>query len=78
MWTSIQRILKPYQWLQVADLGPIDGVWMIEDVGKAAVLAQRFFPSGPSTPEFQMHSERCRFDVAEWLAEEWEDVPLVT
>ena len=51
---------------------------MTEDDGQAAVLAQRFFPSVPSTPEFRMQSERRRLDVAEWLAEEWEDVPLVT
>ena len=78
MWTSIQRILKPYQRLQVADLGPVNGVWTTEDEGKAAVLAQRFFPAGPSTPEFQSRSERRRQEVEEWLAEAWEDIPMVT
>ena len=78
MWTSLQRILKPYQRLQVADLGPVDGVWMTEDDGKAAMLAQRFFPVGPSTPAFHTRSERRRQEVEEWLAEEWEDVPTVT
>ena len=78
MWTSLQRILKPYQRLQVADLGPIDGVWMTEDDGKAAMLAQRFFPAGPSNPAFHTRSERRRQEVEEWLAEEWEDVPTVT
>ena len=78
MWTSLQRILKPYERLHVADLGPIEGVWTTEDDGKAAMLAQRFFPAGPSTPEFQLRSERRRQEVEEWLAEEWEDVPTVT
>ena len=42
MWTSLQKILKPYQRLHVADLGPVDGVWTTEDDGKAAMLAQKF------------------------------------
>ena len=78
MWTSIQRILKPYQRLQVADLGPVDGVWATEDAEKAKVLAQRFFPAGPPTPEFQSSSARRRQEVEEWLGEAWEDVPPVT
>ena len=78
MWTSLQQILKPYQRLHIRDLGPVDGVWTIEDNGKVAMLAQRFFPAGPSTPEFQLRSERRRQEVEEWLAEEWEDVPTVT
>ena len=78
MWTSIQRILKPYQRLQIADLGPIDGVWATEDGEKAAVLAQRFFPAGPSTPEFKSSSERRRQEVEEWLEETWEDIPPIT
>ena len=78
MWTSVQRILKPYQRLQVADLGPFDGVWTTNDVGKANVLAQRFFPAGPLTPEFQEQSERRPQEVEEWLAEDWEDIPPVT
>ena len=78
MWMSLKRILKPYERLHVADLGPVDGVWTTEDDGKAAMLAQRFFPAGPSTPEFQLRSERRRQEVEEWLAEEWEDVPIVT
>ena len=62
----------------MADLGPVNGVWTTEDDGKAAVLAQRFFPAGPSTPEFQSRSERRRQEVEEWLAEAWEDIPMVT
>ena len=64
--------------MQVADLGPVDGVWMTEDDGKAAMLAQRFFPAGPSTPAFHTWSERHCQEVEEWLAKEWEDVPMVT
>ena len=75
MWTSIQRILKPYQRLHVADLGPFDGVWMTEDAGKAEVLARRFFPTGPTTPEFQSRSDRRRQEVEDWLEEEWEGHP---
>ena len=78
MWTSVQRILKPYQRLQVEDLGPFDGKWTTDDAGKADVLAQRFFPAGPSTCEFQQRSERRRQEVEEWLAEDWEDIPSVT
>ena len=78
MWTSIQRILKPYQRLQVEDLGPFDGAWTTDDTGKADVLAQRFFPVGPSTHEFHQCSERRRQEVEEWLAEDWEDIPFVT
>ena len=78
MWTSIQRILKPYQRLHVADLGPFDGVWMTEDAGKAEVLARRFFPTGPTTPEFQSRSDRRRQEVEDWLEEEWEDIPPVS
>ena len=78
MWTSVQRILKPYQRLEVADLGPIDGVWTTEDAGKAEVLAKRFFPAGPSNPEFQQRSARRRQEVEAWLAEDWEDIPPVT
>ena len=51
---------------------------MTEDDGKAAMLAQRFFPTGPSTPEFHTWSERRHQKVEEWLIEEWEDVPAVT
>ena len=75
---SIQQILKPYQRLQVIDLGPVNGVWTTEDDGKAAMLAQRFFPASPSTPEFQSWSERRRREVEEWLAEAWEAIPMVT
>ena len=78
MWTSIQRILKPYQRLHIADLGPFDGVWVTEDAGKAEVLARRFFPTGPTTPEFQSRSDRRRQEVEDWLEEEWEDIPPVT
>ena len=78
MWTSVQRILKPYQRLQVEDLGPFDGKWTTDDAGKADVLAQRFFPAGPSTREFQQRSESRRQEVEEWLAEDWEDIPPVT
>ena len=78
MWTSVQRILKPYQRLQVADLGRSDGAWTTEDAGKADVLAQRFFPAGPSTPDFQHRSERRRREVEEWLADDWEDIPPIT
>ena len=78
MWTSVQRILKPYQKLQVHDLGPVDGAWTTEDEEKATVLAQRFFPSGPTTSEFQMRSTQHRQEVEDWLAEEWEDIPPVT
>ena len=53
-------------------------MWTIDDVGKADVLAQRFFPAGPSTPAFQQQSERRRQEVEEWLAEDWEEIPLVT
>ena len=51
---------------------------MTKDDGKAAMLAQRLFPVGPSTPEFHTRSERYHEEVEEWLAEEWEDVPAVT
>ena len=51
---------------------------MTEDDGKAAMLAQRFFPVGPSPPTFHTRFERHRQEVEEWLAEEWEDVPPVT
>ena len=78
MWTSVQRILKPYQRLHVADLGPVEGAWTTEDAGKANVLAHRFFPSGPATLEFQTRSAQRRQEVEDWLAEEWEDIPPVT
>ena len=42
------------------------------------MLAQRFSPIGPSTPEFQLRFERRRQEVEEWLVEEWEAVPTVT
>ena len=51
---------------------------MTEDAGKAEVLARRFFPTGPTTPEFQSRSDRRRQEVEDWLAEEWEDIPPVT
>ena len=73
MWTSVKRILKPYQKLHVADLGPVDGEWVTEDAGKAAVLARRFFPSGPTSPYFQTRSTQRRQEVEDWLAEEWEE-----
>ena len=51
---------------------------MTDDAGKADVLAQRFFPAGPSTPEFQQRFERRCQEVEEWLEEDWEDIPPVT
>ena len=51
---------------------------MTEDAGKAEVLAQRFFPAGPTTPEFQSRSDWRRQEVEDWLEEEWEDIPPVT
>ena len=78
LWTSVQRILKPYQRLQVEDLGPFEGRSTTDDAGKANVLVQRFFPAGPSTHEFQRRSERRRQEVEEWLAEDWEGIPPVT
>ena len=78
MWTSVRRILKPYQRLQVEDLGPVDGVWTTDDAGKADLLARRFFPDGPSTRESQQRSDRRHREVEEWLAEDWEDIPTVT
>ena len=78
MWTSVKRILKPYQKLHVADLGPVDGEWVTEDAGKAAVLARRFFPSGPTSLDFQTRSAQRRQEVEDWLAEEWEEAPPIT
>ena len=78
MWASVHRILKPYQRLNVVDLGPIASEWTTEDGRKAIVLAWRFFPFGPVTPNFQMRSVQRRREVEDWLPEEWEDIPPIT
>ena len=51
---------------------------MPEDAGKVEVRARSFFPTGPTTPEFQSRSDRRRQEVEDWLEEEWEDIPPVT
>ena len=78
MWASVQRILKPHERLHVADLGPVAGAWTTEDQEKASVLAQRFFPSCPTTPDFQRSSAHRRQKVEDWLAEAWEDIPPIS
>ena len=49
-----------------------------EDIEKAEVLAQRFFPSKPETETFKTQTHDRRAEVDGWLEEDWDAFPPVT
>jgi ribonuclease HI len=68
MWPSLQRILKPRQRLQVADLHVDEDQWAVEDSDKAEVLRARFFPEPPTSQAFQEATVSRKREVESWLS----------
>ena len=61
---------EAYQRLQLANLGPIDGLWTTKNAGKLNCSHGGSSLVGATNPEFQSRCERHRQEVEEWLEED--------
>lgn len=78
MWSNVQRILKPHKRLHIGDLKTPQGDWVSEDETKAEVLAERFFPKGPSSTDFKRKIACYNNEVNQWISGTPATFPSVT